>query len=114
MAETVADFFTNIVKDFTPLKVEDFPEHTSVSKNEPVLQVTEEQVEKRLRVCKKPRGLLSGDIFPDLLVKYATQLSAVVTNVLNAAYAQESWPPIWKVESVSTIPKTSHPEASMR
>ena len=53
---------------------------------------------------------MAGDIFPDLLTKYAGLLSLVVADVLNAAYAQEIWPDVWKTESVSIIPKVTCPE----
>ena len=54
IAEAVADFYTNIAKDFRPLQTDEFPQHTPTSSDEPILQVTDEQVEDRLRECKKP------------------------------------------------------------
>ena len=106
MAEHVGDFFTNIAKDFTPLTEADLPHKTGG----PKLQVTEDQVRKRMKECKKPRGLLRGDVFPDLMVKFSDKLAGVVSEVLNTAYKQEVWPSVWKTESVTSIPKTAHPE----
>ena len=84
--------------------------HTPETAELPRIEVTAEQVEQRLRTCEKPRGLLPGDIFPDLLTQYAGRLSEVVACVLNAAYKQETWPDIWKIESVSIIPESSNME----
>ena len=105
-AELVADFFTQIAENFIPLEDEDRPPPSE----EPRLKVTQSQVDKRLISCKKPCGLLSGDIYPDLLTKLATSLSNVITDVLNASYDQEIWPEVWKTESVLVIPKTARPE----
>ena len=75
-----------------------------------ILQVTEDEVRKRLSTCKKPRGLLPGDLYPDLLTRYSGKLAPIVTDVFNACFRQELWPDVWKVEQVTIIPKTAHPE----
>ena len=106
IAELVADFFTKISDGFTPLSP-DCLQRLEESNNKICLQ--RESVAKRLASCKKPKGLLSGDIFPDLLSKYAVLLATPVTAVLNAAFDHETWPKVWKRETVSVIPKNSSP-----
>ena len=107
IAETVADFFAHVGRNFSPLTEHDLPPSDPSSC---FLQVREEEVVKRLRECKKPRGLLHGDIFPELITLHAEKLSPVITHVLNASYAAEIWPAIWKCETVTSIPKKSNPE----
>ena len=77
---------------------------------EPRLTVTREAVEKRLKECKKPRGLLRGDFFPELTTNLAHILSVPLTAIINSAFYEESWPDIWKEEAVTTIPKKPSPE----
>ena len=79
-AELVADFFCSIGENFSPLQETDLPPRND---DDDKLTVTTAQVEKRLRECKRPRGLLQGDLFPDLVGQYANKLAPVVANVLN-------------------------------
>ena len=63
-AKIVADYFTQITKDFIPLQDADIPAMGDY--NDPIkLEVNE--VCDRIRACKKPKGLLSGDVFPDII-----------------------------------------------
>ena len=105
-AELVADFFCLIGDKFDPLTNDDLPEG---GPPEDRISVTVEQVSRRLRECKKPRGLLQGDIFPELITEYVEALAPIVTEVINAAYSSELWPSVWKLETVTSIPKTTHP-----
>lgn len=52
-----------------------------------------------------------GDIFPELITEHAHDLSNIIAHVLNAAYVEECWPSIWKLEIVTLIPKKSKPQA---
>ena len=61
-AEKSADFFTRITENFSPLTENDCPRAVNYDPN---FSVTEDDVMKRLKACKKPRGLLHGDLWPD-------------------------------------------------
>ena len=71
-AEKSADFFTRITEGFEPLESEDC-RHAHA--NDASFGVTAEEVEKRLKTCKKPRGLLHRDIWPDILTQHSKELS---------------------------------------
>ena len=73
--------------------------------------ITPTQIEERLRACKKPKGLLRGDLFPDLVSTYATHLSAPLEKIFNCSLRTETWPDLWKIEYVTAIPKNSSPSS---
>ena len=106
VAEKTADFFAGIGSDFEPLKEEDaaVPEQTNA-----FITVSESDITNRLRKCKKPRGMLRGDIWPDMVTEAAPFLARPLTAVINACLQQICWPKVWKLETVSVIPKKDHP-----
>ena len=107
-AEAVADFFTSISDGFTALREEDVP---NVPIAEDCIVLSCNEVKKRIKECKKPKGLLSGDLFPFLLSNNSDLIAEPLTRVLNAAFAEEIWPDVWKLETVSVIPKNPCPES---
>ena len=107
VAEKAADYFTRISNEFNPLTNKDI---SDVSKHLNVIKITEQQVEDRIRACKKPKGLLSGDLYPKLLMDYAKILAKPLTDVLNEAFLNEVWPKVWREETVTIIPKCQDPE----
>ena len=60
-AKKNADFFTSISDKFTGLKNDDI---SDVARRSGCIRLSTTQGESRIRQCKKPKGLLSGDIFP--------------------------------------------------
>lgn len=106
VAENAADYFTRIAEKFEPIGRS--ATHPDVS-NAPAL-VSTEMVRKRLRECKKSSGLLLGDIWPDLLTANVDAIAPPLTVIINKALEEKIWPTTWKLETVSIIPKKSHPE----
>ena len=80
ISEYVADFFMSISAHFPKLTNEDLPTEEDAE----VIQVTEKQVEKRLKECKKPKGLLYGDLLPELVTRHAEELSVPLCSIFNA------------------------------
>ena len=105
-AERITDFFTEIGNKFAPLWKEDIP---VTDRTEDDIFIEEQEVQKRLHACKKPKGLLSGDVFPFLLTKHTHLLAKPLTRILNAAFKQEVWPDVWELETVLIIPKVTRP-----
>ena len=54
--------------------------------------------------------MVTCDIFPDLALRYAAQLSVPLAAIFNRCFAEKSWPSTWKAETVVVIPKTDAPE----
>ena len=104
VAERTADFFTGIADKFTPISG---PLTTGEKHSEP--RITKQMVEKRLRECRKPKGLLRGDVWPDILTDCAADFAAPLTHIFNASIEQRVWPSSWRLETVSVIPKKQHP-----
>ena len=73
------------------------------------IRISKEEITERLKKCKKPRGLLYGDIFPHLVTKHASILSIPLQAIFNAALTNEVWPDPWKIEHVTPIPKCNQP-----
>ena len=58
-----------------------------------------------------PKSSVPGDIFPQLVGVYSDLLAVplgIIYNLVNTNYV---WPEIWKLETVSIIPKGSNPES---
>ena len=106
VSELLAVHFNAISNEFRPLNWNtDIPTTKSVPL--PVLQVHE--VAARLPKFKKPRSMVRGDIFPDLVTKHADLLAVPLTAIYNDISATLTWPKIWKEESVTIIPKVNNP-----
>ena len=75
----------------------------------PELQI--EQVRKRILEFRKPKSMVPGDIFPRLVNLCAADLAGPLTNIYNAISSAGQWPRGWKEETVTPIPKTTHPES---
>ena len=91
VAEHLADHFNVISNEFEPLdKQRDIP--TSHSRPLKILQPFE--VALRLRKFKKPKSMVRGDIFPDLVTKYADLLAVPLTAIYNDISDTKTWPKI--------------------
>ena len=67
-------------------------------------------VAARTKKYKMPKSMLVCDIFfPKLMTLFADRLALPLTNIYNKIPVSMMWPLIWKHESVTAIPKTSHP-----
>ena len=61
---------------------------------------------------KKPRSMVSGDIFPDLMTRYGDLLAIPLCDIFNSITVTRIWPVIWKQEFVTIIPKKSLPASA--
>ena len=109
VAECLADHFNEISSEFDGLGGEGPPQGDD---NVPLPVLTISQVSARLRLFKKLRGLVGGDIFPALVTKHASNLAIPLTDICNAISSTETWPLEWKTEFVTPIPKTSIPQST--
>ena len=51
--------------------------------------------------------MVEGDLFPQLVDKYANILAVPLTKIFNLVLWSYHWPTQWKVETVTVIPKGS-------
>ena len=106
-AEKLADHFSSVAGPQAPLDQSEIP--SSYSKPRPVLDPT--IVMQKLKGMKKPKSTVKGDIFPCMVNRAAGALAFPLTNIYNHISAGGSWPKLWKVESVTPIPKKTIPES---
>ena len=76
------DYFIENTDRFEPI-VENTDEKTDQTERLPLpgFRITEAMIRKRSCTCKKPRGLLSGDIWPDLINDAAGYLSKPLADI---------------------------------
>ena len=72
--------------------------------------LTESDVSKILRTCKKSKSKVKGDINADLYGIYSDELAVPITHIFNGITRQKKWPLLWKREYVTVIPKGMNPE----
>ena len=62
-----------------------------------------------MKGCKKPKSMVYGDIFPSLVNPYAEIIVDPLLVIYNACLEKETWPLIWRTETVVVIPKKTVP-----
>ena len=105
VAEKLAEYFNRISQEFTALEPKDIP--VTYDKVLPLLEPWE--VAARIKKFRKPKSMVEGDIFPKLMTLFADQLALLLTDIYNGITVTAVWPVVWKHESVTAIPKTTHP-----
>lgn len=106
VAELLADHFNAISNKFSPI---DYDHDIPKAPSKPIKNLCPHEVAIRLKKFKKPKSMVRGDLFPDLVSKYADQLAVPLTAIYNEITESKIWPRIWKNESVTIIPKTRTP-----
>ena len=106
VADLLADHFNAVSNEFKPL---DHNNDIPKAPSKPIEMLSPHEVATRLKKFKKPKSMVRGDLFPDLVSKYADLLAIPLTAVYNDITETGIWPRIWKNESVTIIPKTRTP-----
>ena len=106
VAESLADHFTDITNEFDGLDPSLVPGPVPNA----ITMLTPHDVIKRLREFKKPKSMVSGDIFPVLVNRAAIDLAMPLTHIYNCITLSQEWPTDWKTEFVTPIPKGSLPQ----
>ena len=79
VAEELADYFNRISSEFDPLTADQIPR--THDRNIPTLELHE--VALRIRKFRKPKSMVVGDLFPDLVTKFADFLAVPLTSIFN-------------------------------
>ena len=106
LAEELACYFNAVSSEFSALEPDEIPQ--TYDEPLPTLQVWE--VAGRIKHFRKPKSMVAGDIFPQLMTLFADQLAVPLTSIYNSISATTIWPVVWKQEFVTVIPKTTHPQ----
>ena len=109
VAENLADHFNSISSEFDGLN----PGGPPVGDDNvplPVLSVA--QVATRMKLFKKPRGIVDGDIFPTLVTKHHNKLAVPLADIYNELSSTGNRPTSCKAKFVTPIPKTPLPQSA--
>ena len=68
------------------------------------------EISSKLKHCKKPKGLVKGDIIPELVRKCHDLLAIPLHHIYNTVIRECEWPDLWKSETVKIIPKGKIPQ----
>ena len=87
-AEECADYFSAISDEFVPLDMSNIPSTYSL----PLQRVSRDEITARLKSFKKPRSMVPGDIFPQLVNNYAVCLSEPLGKIYSEVFVTFHWP----------------------
>ena len=101
-AEILGDYFNAVSNEFEPLDHDvDVP-----STYESGVQVLERfEVSGRIRRFRKPKSIVPGDVFPQLMTQFSDFFAIPLTSIYNSITCTKVWPRAWKKEFVTVIPK---------
>ena len=106
-ADRIADHFTEISGQFSPLDVNRLPlrVQTNLSSLSNPPSIYEHDVYDRIRRAKKTRGSVPGDLPSELIKEFAPELTRPLTSIITNAVTSAQWPIQWKNEYVTPLGK---------
>ena len=107
VATCLAEYFNKVSREFDPLEPSDIP----FTKDSGLPTLREFEVAKRIKTFRKPKSMVPGDIFPDLMTKFSDFFALPLTDIYNEITRSSVWPLQWKREFVTVIPKKNNPES---
>ena len=107
-AEKIADKFSKVSQEFDQLKTDDIkiPEFDKST----VPRISPKDVLKHLRKVKTNRAVPPGDIPPNLIKLFANELAIPLCHIINSSIEDGVWGKIYKIESVTPVPKVYPPQ----
>ena len=97
----MAAFFNRISNEFDPL----VDEHIPASKPRVLSKLERHEVSTRLCKFRKPKSMVKGDLFPQLMTIFSDFLAIPLTDIYNEISVSYTWSSVWKQEFVTIIPK---------
>ena len=107
-AEKIADKFSKVSQEYEPLQTDDIkvPEFDKST----VPSFTPEQVQKYLEKVNANKAVPPGDIPPKLIKVFAKQLSVPLSHIINSSILNGTWGKLYKLETVTPVPKVFPPQ----
>ena len=106
-ADAIAEHFSAVSNEYSPLDIQQLPSYLPAP---PPPQVDEFSVYKRMNKLKNTRSTYHIDIPNKLIKEFSPQLATPVADIFNECLIQQYYPKLWKYESITPVPKISHPE----
>ena len=107
-AEMIAESFAKISQEYEPLDRSAIK--LPIPKEEDVLQVSESEVLEVLRSMDATKAVPKNDVSTKIFKTFSEQLCGPITMLINEAIITGYWPEFLKVETVTPVPKVSHPQ----
>ena len=107
VADELEEYFNCISSEFDPLSEDQIPKGFQIAL--PVLRT--HQVSNRIKHFRKPKSMVLGDVFPEVLTKYCDFFAIPLTSIYNEVVVSVHWPTAWKTEDVTVILKNSCQES---
>ena len=100
--EEVAKSFAAVSQQYSPIKLGEIQPFLPA---EPPPQLQVHQVWQRLKTLKKTKSTLAGDLPEKLRKEASIFLAEPLTDIFNACLEQGAYPDVWKMETVTPVPK---------
>ena len=107
-AEIIAESFAKISKEYNPLDRSAI--HLPIIEEGDVLQVSESEVLEVLKSMDTNKAVPGNDVSTKIFKAFAEQLCGPITMLINEAIVTGYWPDFLKIETVTPVPKVSHPQ----
>ena len=101
--EKIADNISAVSQEYDHLKSDDINTKPFTKSSIPHVTVTE--VLEKLRNIKTKKSTAPGDVPAKLIKSAADHLAVPLTDVINASICLGQWPDIYKLETITPVPK---------
>ena len=108
-AEIIADHYAQISNQYEPIKSEDFQEYLDQKQISPVI-IEPEKIVKIISKMNHKAATLDGDLPIKLIKEFKEELSLPLSHLINSCMSTGIYPNLWKVETVTPVPKVFPPE----
>ena len=115
-AERIAEHFSQISQEFTPLDATNLPTRVKIKLDTAYADggpptVSVQDTLKKINGAKKPKSGVPGDLPAEIVKNFSDELSPPVCNILNNIFQSAVWPDQWKKEYVTPIGKVPLPDS---
>ena len=107
-ANKIAEHFAAVSNTYNPIDIESLPCYLPAQLPP---QVDNYRVYQKLSQLKSTRGTLEIDLPNKLRKEFYAELSTPLTDIINSSLNQSVYPMLWKEETVTPVPKVTHPQA---
>ena len=119
-ADVIAEHFSKISREFSPLNIETLPERVTQRLKNPesesrVPEVMEHEVFERIKKANKPKSGVPGDLPRKLVNEFGPELTEPICKIFNsitdsAKQGTSKWPSSWKLEFGTPLKKIPNPQ----
>ena len=120
VAEKIAEHFSQISREFPPLRMENLPKRVQIKLQEPekeskVPEILEYEVFSKIQATNKPKSGVPGDLPRRIIREFGPELAVPTCSIFNsvvnsAKQGVAKWPVSWKEELGIPLQKNQDPQ----